>query len=71
MKKQNISRKLLFSAILLGLITFCAFSYETILIGAGAFLAPKGMGNVDVVILEGEGLLREKAVKVGHPWRER
>ena len=65
MAKQKYSRKLVFPAILLGLITFCALSYETILSGAGDFLAPRGMGKADVVILEGEGLIREKAVKIG------
>lgn len=65
MKKENGSGRLLFSVILLGLITCFTFSYETILIAAGGFLAPRGMGKADVVILEGEGLIREKAVKIG------
>jgi hypothetical protein len=65
MIKQNISKKLLFSVILLGLVILFISSYQPILIGAGRFLAPAGMGKADVVILEGEELIREKAVKVG------
>jgi hypothetical protein len=40
-------------------------SYQPILIGAGRFLALTGMGKADVVILEGDELIREKAVKIG------
>ena len=65
MIKQNISKKLLFSVILLGLVILLISSYQPILIGAGRFLAPEGTGKADVVILEGEELIREKAVKVG------
>ena len=65
MKKQYISKKLLFYVILLGLVILLISSYQPILIGAGRFLAPVGTGKADVVILEGEGLIREKAVKVG------
>ena len=32
---------------------------------AGRYLAPKGMGKADVVILEGAELIREDAVKIG------
>ena len=64
-KKENISKKLLFSVILLGLAILLISSYQPILIGAGRFLAPEGTGKADVVILEGEQLIRGKAVKVG------
>jgi len=65
MKKGTISKKLLFYVILLGLVILLISSYQPILIGAGRFLAPEGTGKADVVILEGEGWIREKAVKVG------
>jgi hypothetical protein len=64
MAKQKYSRKLVLLVILSWLIIFCAFSYEAILVGAGKFLAPAGMGSADVVIVEGEELIREKAVKI-------
>jgi len=65
MKKHNRTKKIIISVILLGLVILLISSYQPILIGAGRFLAPEGTGNADVVILEGEGRIREKAVKVG------
>lgn len=59
------AKKIIFSVILLGLVILLISSHQRILIGAGRFLAPTGMGKADVVILEGEELIREKAVKVG------
>lgn len=65
MKKKKISKKLLFSLILLGLVILLAFYYQTILIGAGRFLALERLGKADVVILEGTELIREEAVRTG------
>jgi hypothetical protein len=59
-------RKLLFPVIVLGLALVClAFSYQTILIESGRFLAPEATGKADVLVLEGTELIREKPVKVG------
>ena len=65
MKKHIRTKKIIFSVILLGLVILLISSYQPILIGAGRFLAPEGTGKADVVILEGEELIREKAVKIG------
>jgi uncharacterized SAM-binding protein YcdF (DUF218 family) len=65
MKKRKISKKLLSSLILLGLVILLAFYYQTILIGAGRFLALERLGKADVVILEGTELIREEAVRTG------
>ena len=65
MKKHNRTKKIIISVILLGLVILLISSYQPILIGAGRFLAPEGTGNADVVILEGEELIREKGVKIG------
>ena len=66
MKKRKISRTKLFSFVLLGVgVVFLVFYYQAILIGAGRFLAPEGVGRADVVILEGTELIREKAIDTG------
>jgi uncharacterized SAM-binding protein YcdF (DUF218 family) len=65
MKKNISSKKILFSVLLLALVIIIFSSYQTILIGAGRFLAPEGGGKADVVILEAEELVREEAVRVG------
>jgi len=64
MKNQFGSKKLIYSGILLGLVMLLFFYHQTILIGAGRFLSPEGRGNADVVILEGEELIKERAVKI-------
>jgi hypothetical protein len=53
MKKYIGAKKIIFSAILLGLVILLICSYQTILTGTGGFLAPQGVGKADVVILEG------------------
>jgi len=64
-KKKKISKKLFFSVILLGLVILLTFYYQTILIGAGRFLALERLGKADVVILEGTELIRDEAVRAG------
>ena len=60
------SRKLLLPAVVLGLASICLiFSYQTILIESGRFLAPEATGRADVVILEGTELIRERPVRIG------
>ena len=62
--KKRISKNVFFSLILLGLILILLlFFYQTILIGAGRYLAPEGMGKADVVILEGAELVEEDPAK--------
>ena len=64
--KNRISKNAFFSLILLGLILILLlFFYQTILIGAGRYLAPEGMGKADVVILEGTELIKEKPIEIG------
>jgi hypothetical protein len=65
MKKHIRAKKIIFSVTLLGLVILLISSYEPILTGAGRFLAPEGTGKADVVILEGEEVIRKKAVKIG------
>ena len=65
MKKHIRAKKIVFSVILLGLVILVISSYQPILIGAGRFLAPTGMGKADVVILESTELIREDAVRIG------
>ena len=61
-----VSKKFLFPVVLLGLALVClVFSYQTILIESGRFLAPEATGKADVLILEGTELIRERPVKVG------
>jgi len=62
--KNRISQNVFFSLILLGLILILLLLfYQTILIGAGRYLAPAGMGKADVVILEGSELVEEDPAK--------
>jgi len=64
--KKGISRKILLSLILLGFALIgLVFSYQSILIGAGKYLAPEGIGKADVAILEGAELIKEKPIKIG------
>ena len=64
--KKRILKNVFFSLTLLGLILIILlFFYQTILIGAGRYLAPEGMGRADVVILEGAELMKEKPIKIG------
>jgi uncharacterized SAM-binding protein YcdF (DUF218 family) len=64
--KAGISKNVFFSLTLLGLILILLlFFYQTILIGAGRYLAPEGMGKADVAILEGAELIKEKPIKIG------
>lgn len=65
MKKPIGSKKLLFSVLLLGLVVLLFFSHKIILVEAGRFLAPEGMGKADVVILEGTELIRETPIRIG------
>ncbi len=60
------SRKFLFPAVLLVLVLGClVLSYQTILIGAGEFLAPEAAQKADALVLEGTELIRERSVRVG------
>jgi len=64
--KNRISRKIAFCGILLGFaLIILVFSYKSILMGAGKYLAPEGKGRADVAILEGAELIKEKPVKIG------
>ena len=65
MKKKKISKKLLFSIILLGVVIPLACYYQPILTEAGRFFAIERLGKADVVILEGTELIREEAVRTG------
>jgi hypothetical protein len=65
MKKHIRTKKIIISVVLLGLVILLISFHQPILIGAGRFLAPERTGKADVVILEGEELIREKAVKIG------
>lgn len=62
--KNKISKKILLSLVLLGFGCILLGLYrEVILVGAGKFLAPQGIGRADVVILEGTELIREDFVQ--------
>jgi hypothetical protein len=64
--KNRIPRKIVFFGILFGLASVVlVFSYQSILMGAGRYLAPQGIGKADVAILEGAELIKEKPVKMG------
>jgi hypothetical protein len=64
--KDKISRKIVFFVILLGFaLVILVFSYQRVLIEAGRYLSPRGMGKADVAILEGAELIKEKPVKIG------
>lgn len=66
MKNQIISRKILFSIVLLGFaLIFLFLSYQSLLMEAGRFLAPEENGTADVVIIEGTELVKENAIKIG------
>lgn len=65
MKNQPISRKTFFY-IFSGLtLVIFLLSYKTVLIAAGNFLAPEGVGNADVVIVENSEMIRAKGVEIG------
>lgn len=52
--------------LLLGLAIVILFlSYKTIFMSAGKYLSPEGVGNADVVIIEGGELIRDKGIQVG------
>jgi hypothetical protein len=65
MKKQAISRKTFFFIFSGFALVILLLSYKTILIAAGNFLAPQGIGDADVVIVENTQLIREKGLKIG------
>ncbi len=61
-----MSRKIVLFVICVGFaLIVLVFSYQRILIKAGSFLAPQGIGKADAVILEGADLIKEKPVKIG------
>ncbi len=61
-----MSRKIVFFVILLGFgLIILVFSYQSILMRAGKYLAPEGIGKADVAILEGAELIKEKPIKIG------
>ena len=63
---MKVKGKRTFLLIFLGVgFFFLAFYYQAILIGAGRFLAPEGVGKAEVVIMEGTELIREKAIDSG------
>jgi hypothetical protein len=65
-KGRRLSRAalvaLLFLVVAGGLLYFF---HPAVLTAAGRYLAPEGSGKADVVILEGEEMIKEQAVKVG------
>lgn len=64
--KNTISKKIVFFAILLGFaLIVLTFSYQTILMEMGKYLAPKRMGKADVAVLEGTEFIKEKPIKIG------
>jgi hypothetical protein len=64
--ESGFSRKILYSLILLGFaLIVLVFPYQSILTGAGKYLAPEGKGKADVAVLEGGELLKDKSVKIG------
>jgi len=65
MNKQGLSKKVVFSLILCGIFVALIVNYQTMLKEAGRYLAPEGKGEADIVIIEGEELVKEKAVEVG------
>jgi uncharacterized SAM-binding protein YcdF (DUF218 family) len=65
MNKQRLSKKVVLSLILYGILIALILNYQTILIEAGRYLAPEGKGEADIVIIEGGELVKEKAVEVG------
>jgi len=65
MKNSIISKKIAFCFLLLGLVTIIFFSHQPILVSAGRYLTPEGVGKADVIILEGTELVRENAVVIG------
>ena len=60
-----MKKKIIFSFLLCGILIALVLNYQTILIGAGRYLAPEGNGEADIVIIEGGELVKEKAVEVG------
>lgn len=59
------SKRIIISVLLSGLAMLLVFSYQTILVEAGMFLAPQGVGKADVAILEGTEVIREDAIIIG------
>ncbi len=61
-----ISKKILFSIVVLGsVLIFLVFSYQSILMRVGKYLAPERIGKADVAILEGGELIKEKPIEIG------
>ena len=67
MINKMIRRKRLVSILVLFLFFLIILLYfiEEILMGAGNFLAPEGTGKADVIILEGDELIKADMVKTG------
>jgi uncharacterized SAM-binding protein YcdF (DUF218 family) len=65
MGKRVISRKRFFTLILTGFVLVLLFHYQTILTGAGRFLSPQGIGDADVVVVEGTEVIADDAIKSG------
>jgi uncharacterized SAM-binding protein YcdF (DUF218 family) len=65
MNKQRLSKKVVLSLILCGILVALILNHQTILTKAGRYLAPEGKGEADIVIIEGGELVKEKAVEVG------
>src|SRR4030042_2868196 len=62
--KNRIAKNVFISFIFLGLILILLLLfYQTILIGAGRYLTPEGIGEADVVILEGAESISEDVAK--------
>ena len=59
MKKKRFL--LLFLVLVLG----CLFFYEPVLRGLGQFMAPQGGGQAEAVVVEGDQVVREGAVRAG------
>jgi hypothetical protein len=63
--KTRIPKKIYLALILIGFGCILLGLYrEAILVGAGNFLTPQGIGRADVVILESTELIREEAVQL-------
>jgi uncharacterized SAM-binding protein YcdF (DUF218 family) len=59
------AKKLFSLGFLVCLAIFLLFTYQTILVQAGKYLAPEKDGKADLVILEGTGSVRMDLVKTG------
>jgi hypothetical protein len=65
MKSRKISGKTFFYLFSGLTLVILLLSYKTILTEAGNFLAPEGVGNADVVIVENSESIRAKGVETG------